>query len=251
MKVFFALTKLDASEWGNGCWPNFKRKIQEACVTGERGMFSHVSLYFEGRGTIEINMAPWASKHSLIEARYAPDVFFDFLSSGFVGLSTFTASDSWYRKFRTARVELYEFTDERFNAMALYAAAIQFTKNPLGYDHRWKWSAAFLPCMSGSCFSKECLFPCFNEPAMTTNCMGAVLIVMASVVNADASKDKDLVLPTLGMAGLAAGPENLLPSAALVALQKVGYVSAEPIAVLTRYNPQRKMSAPLPLVFVS
>ena len=258
MRVYLALTRLDASEWGKGPWPRMQRCIQEQCATREHGMYSHVSLYFEGRTLIEMQMVPLGERFALPEARYDANVFFDVLSTGFTGFSTFMAEESWYRKYTSARVELYEIKDGRLTAQVLYARAVDYSKNPMAYNDNWKCTAALTPGCPGAWCSPECLCPCFASGVPdedTTNCVGGTLVVMASAIDPGAMENKDLVLPALGLAGAAPGPENLLPSRALAALQKLGVVGSHHVAVLTNRHPYRvpelQTSAPLPLVLVS
>lgn len=223
-------------------------------------MYSHMSLYFEDRELSEMQLVPAGDRFALPEARYDKNVFFDVLSEGFTGFSTFLAKDSWYRKYDSATVELYEITDARLVAQKLYKSAVAYSKDPMTYNDNWKCTAALTPGCRGAWCSPECICPCFapREPDDTTNCVGGTLVLMASAIDPNALKDKSLVLPALGLAGEAPGPENLLPSRAVAALQKLGTVGSKHVAVLTKRHPYRvpelytsHTAGPLPLVLVS
>ena len=257
LKAYVAFTRLGPEEWGDKVCANFERRTQDCCADQRVGMYSHVSLYFENRSWEHIGRVPNIADNSTPEAASSRNVLFDILADGFTGFSTFLGEDSWYRRYPSATTELYEMNTLVFNitAESLYAAVIAYLSDPLPYNDSLKYTASCTPCLRGSPLSGAWCCPLFYpRAALTTNCVGGTLTLLAAGINIKVLEDTSLVLRTLGLVGIAPAPSSLLPSKALTALQRVYFLFPCHVATLTHAQPTPKIpsevSDPLPPVLL-
>jgi hypothetical protein len=183
MKLYFAITYLDRSEWaGDTVW-SAARNGFELCLRkflkneGGDDIAAHVSLYFENvPESIQRDVQP------LLPPKLgSPTSFFiDVLSNGHHEVSATNDPQNWYRRWAQARVELYPVSEVDANGNAMdalraYESMIHYVKHQPPYDCYQNCNSicSWPTRCSPSC---GCCCPCFNG----TNCIEAVVVSLAS-----------------------------------------------------------------------
>lgn len=211
MKAYFAVTRLEYYEWKT-LDERFQLCVQRSCASGT--MASHVSIYFVDVSPDLLNRQ---DTHALPSARGETSVFFDVTQKLPASFSTLNGYGSWYRLWKNPRIYLYELN---IDARALHEAANAYSEDAPKYQDNYKYLSALCPRF-------PCLLGCDPDK---TNCVGGNLMVLAAAIDPDASGSKAATLEVLGLR--LPFPESYLPSRALEALQREGWVG-EHVSTLT------------------
>lgn len=214
MKLFFAVSYLDKSEWGGETACQGARFGVELLLRGcvepsEDGQLAaHVALYFE-----DVDDALHAKALPLLPSRFPRRSFFvDVLANGHHTLSVWDDKDSWYRSWDAIRVDLHEVRG--VDAAGIHRAfdtVSETVRYQIWYNPWINLSAVlrWYPCLCTPCCG--CCGCCFSGG---TNCVGTALEGLAAARG-------PLGLPRRVAMGAR------LPSVVVRELVKIGVIDAE------------------------
>jgi len=176
MKLFFAVSYLNRSEWGGetacqGARFGFELLLRECVETSTDGQIAaHVALYFQ-----EVDDALHAKARPLLPDRFKErrSFFVDVLANGHHTLSVWEDAESWYRSWDAIRVDLHEVRD--VDAAAIHRAfdvAADTVRHQTRYDSCINLSAVleWYPCVCTPCCG--CCGCCLSPGV---NCVGVAL----------------------------------------------------------------------------
>lgn len=242
MKAHIAATELKPEEW-KGC-QKYDLFLQKSRVCGQK-IYSHMSIVFTN---VDRNLANshLDSRFTRPEVRGSKEIVFESLQEpkpyGFVGLSTIQGPRSWYTQWNSPAVSYFEL-DRRIDPRTLFLAALEYTRSGRTYSWDWATQAAYAPCLP--CI--RCTCSCDSRDP-TTNCVGAVLSVVAGALDEDALFDRSHTKRVLGLSR--SYPELLFPSEALAALQKMELIPKTPWKIRIVYRGVSTDQAPIPALLI-
>ena len=255
MKAYVALTYLKREEWSKGTvWQIVKGVFElgvRECLKSDKGdeIAAHVSLFFEDASDrmVESNVRLSAKLEG--ERSFCVDV----LQSGNHTVSLLQDKTSWYQKWHWARVEFYEIVGtDSDDIERAHTQSLLFVERATPYDCFINVNSLFpyfcMPCSFFWCCCC-CACPCYVCGHSGVNCVGAVLVAIASArgVESAASQSSGTIQDSLGIPRRAV-MGGRLPKEAIDDLIHSGQLNPTPVVRVIRK--ERGMTSSMPLLAV-